>query len=75
MIRTHVRGPAEKMVLVLDDNSEIGAHMQSETGHLNSLRHLFKSRTVANLKIYFKNFQLSSTCAQNDLSYHLTLVP
>ena len=38
------------MVLVLDGNVEIGAHVWSEISNLICLRHLFISRAVANLK-------------------------
>ena len=38
------------MVLILDGYSEIGAQVRSDLGYLICLRHLFKSRTVTNLK-------------------------
>ena len=38
------------MVLILDGNSEIGAHVWSEIGAKICLRHLFRSTAVAGLK-------------------------
>ena len=38
------------MVLISDDNSEIGAHVWSEDGNLVYSRHLLGSTAVANLK-------------------------
>ena len=39
------------MVLILDGNSEIGAHMRSDLDYLTCLRHLFRSRAIT--KLYF----------------------
>ena len=46
-------------MLILDGNSEIGAHMSSEIGKLICLRHLFKSTAVANLKGLEKLFNFT----------------
>ena len=37
------------MVLILDGNSDVGAHVRIDLGVLVSLRHLFRSRAVTNL--------------------------
>ena len=39
------------MVLILDDNSEIGARVGSDLGYLICLRHLFISGAVINLSL------------------------
>ena len=41
-------------VLMLDGNSEIGAYLWSEIGHLIGLRHSFRSTAVQNLKSIYK---------------------
>ena len=41
------------MVLILEGNSEIGAHACSYMVHLICLRHLFRSRVVKNPIIFF----------------------
>ena len=48
------------VVLILDGNSEDGAHANSEIGNLICVRHLFRSKVV-----FFSKGQIS------DLSYHL----
>ena len=43
------------MVLHIDGNSEIGAHVWSEIGKIISLRHLFISTSVENLTNFKEN--------------------
>ena len=58
------------MVLILDGNSEIGAHLKSEIGILIGLGHLSRWKAVASLKLFV--IQLTSfTRAQRGLSYHI----
>ena len=47
------------MGLIIDGNSEIGAKTCGEIGNLNCLRHLFRSRVVANfhLNVFLKPHQ------------------
>ena len=54
------------MVLILDDNSEIGAHVLSEIGNSTCFRHLFRSTAVADLKLAFKIHEFPS-CVPNEL--------
>ena len=56
------------MGLKLDGNLEIGAHVWSDIDDFICLRHLLRSRAVANLKIWKVLF--SFTRAQYMLSYH-----
>ena len=42
-----------KLLLILDGNSEIGAHVRSNLDYLIFLKHLFRSRAVTNL-IFFR---------------------
>ena len=44
----HLEGAT--MALILDDNSEIGAHVARHLGYLICLRHLFRSKAVKILK-------------------------
>ena len=62
----------EGMVLILDGNSEIGAHVRSELYYLICLGHLIRSRAVTNL---LRTYLFSLMRAPNVLSYHLILVP
>ena len=41
-----------RMALILDGNSELGAHVWSDIRYLICLRHLFSSRLVANLLFF-----------------------
>ena len=41
------------MLLILDNNSEMGAHIRSNICHLICLRHFFRSRAVTN-SIFFR---------------------
>ena len=47
------------MVLILDDNSEIGAHEWSDLDYLICLRHFFGSREATNLIFFFKERMFS----------------
>ena len=42
------------MVLILDFNSEIGAHAWSKIDNLNYLRHFFGTKAVSNSKFILK---------------------
>ena len=48
------------MVLILDGNSEIGAHLSSNLCYLICVRHLFRSRAVTNL--INNRFDVIHTC-------------
>ena len=41
------------MVLILDDNSEIGVHLRSNLCYLISVRHWIKSRAVTKVGYFF----------------------
>ena len=56
------------MVLGLDGYSELAAHLCSEIGNLVCLRHFFRSRAVASLKL-LQISVFSFTRAQYVLSY------
>ena len=51
------------MILLLDSNSEIGAHVWSEIGNLICLRYLSRSKAVVNLKCTLRNTCFLHTCA------------
>ena len=63
------------MVLILDGNSEIGSNDTSDLSYPICLGHLFRSRSVRNLKFFFSKrpvfFHTCATC----LSYHLIKAP
>ena len=61
------------IVIILDGNSEIGAHARSDLGDLICLSHLSRTRAVINL--IFQEDLFSSRHAQRALSYHLMQVP
>ena len=63
------------MVLTCEGNLEIGARLRSDLDYLICFRHLFKSRAVANLKLFVRKDLLAFTSAQRVLSYHLIQVP
>ena len=67
--------PIKIMVLILDGNSDIGAHVLSTTCNLLCLRHFFRSRSVGNLKFISEKTRFSSYMRNMSLSYHLMLVP
>ena len=46
------------MVLIIDGNSEIGAHVWSYFGYLICERLLFRSRVVANLNYYLQKIYI-----------------
>ena len=46
---------ARAMVLILDGNLETGAPVRRDLGSLICLRHLFRSRAKAKLKLFLKN--------------------
>ena len=59
------------MVLILNGNSEVGAHiLNSETGNL-----IFLIDNSRKFDTYFENDLISFTSAQPSLSYHLNWVP
>ena len=59
------------MVLIIDGNSGIGAHMWSEIGNLISLRHFFLIESIRKTGSHFEKDLFSFTRAQEVLSYHL----
>ena len=63
------------MVLILDGNSEIGAHVGSNICYLICLRHLIRSRVVSNSIYFLEKDLISLMLAQDVLSYHVIQVP
>ena len=59
------------MVLVLDGNSEISAHVWSNLCYLTCSRHLVRSRAVTNRIFFLRKGLFSFMRAQHDLRYHL----
>ena len=59
---------AQAIVLILDGNSEMGAHVRSSLGYLIFLIHLERPTAVTD-RIFF--FSIRSMRAQHVLSYHL----
>ena len=59
------------MVVKLDGNLEIGAHVQSDLGQQICLMHLFRSRAVTNLIYFSEKDPFPFTRAQRALSCHL----
>ena len=53
----------ELMVLILDGNSEIGAHVLSKIGNLICLEHLFRSTTDTYLTDIFGKGMIILACA------------
>ena len=52
------------MELILDGNSKIGAHVSGKICNCISLRHLFRSTAVTDLKLIFKKGLITLTYAQ-----------
>ena len=63
------------MVLVLDCNSEIGAHARSKLYYLICLRRSDRSRAITNRSLLLRNDRFSFMRALHVLSYHLIKVP
>ena len=59
------------MVLILQGNSEIGAHVRSEIGYLIYLRHLNRSRAVTNLMIAITIDIFAYFCVEKSNSFDL----
>ena len=59
------------MVLILDGNSVIDAHVRSNRFYLICLRHFISSRTVTNRFFFLRKDLLSFMRAQHVLTYHL----
>ena len=59
------------MVLLIDGNSEIDAHVWSEISFLVCLRRLFRSTAVASSEFILKKEQILITHTQRILSYCL----
>ena len=57
-------------VLILDDNSEIGAHVQNESCNLIWLLQFSLDR-IGKFKNTWKKYQFSSTRSQSALRYHI----
>ena len=51
------------MVIILNGNPEVGAHVWSEINNLTCLRHLSRSRAVRILKLFSRQYIFSLTCA------------
>ena len=62
------------MVLILDGNSEIGAHIRRNICYLICLMHLIRSKAVTNQFFPPKRF-FSLFRAQHVMSYHLIMIP
>ena len=58
------------MVVILHDNSEIGAHVRNHFCYLICLRHSIRSRAVKNY-IFFSKTTFSYMSVHRVLSYHL----
>ena len=59
------------MVLILDGNSEIGAHVRSNLCYLICLGHWIRSRVVINRDFFYEKNPILFMHAQFILSYHL----
>ena len=62
----HVYSKMAFVVLILDGNPEISAHVWSDLGYLTCVSHSYCSRAVTHLICFLR--------AQHDLTYHLIQV-
>ena len=63
IINNHLSDKVVTMLLILDGNSETGAHVSCGFGYLFCLRHLFKSSAAKNQLYFKKRLNFLHTCA------------